>query len=115
MRRALSLIISWLLLLPTSVFAAGFGLDEAAKRAGYEISGKSISGTINGIIGAAFSLIGIVFLAMMLYGGYNWMSSMGEEEKVETGKKTIIWATIGLVIVLGAYAITYFVIEKLGS
>lgn len=114
MRRLIYFISVWLLLLPTSVLATGFGLDDAAQKAGYE-TGKNIAGTISGILTAVFSLLGLLFLAMMLYGGYEWMSSMGEEEKVETGKKTIIWATIGLIIILGAYAITHFVISKLGG
>ena len=114
MRRIIHAITAWLLLSPTLVLAAGFGLDDAAKKAGYE-TGKNIGGTVSGILTAAFSLLGILFLAMMLYGGYEWMSSMGEEEKVETGKKTIIWATFGLIVILGAYAITHFIVSKLGG
>ncbi len=114
MRKAIRVLFSFCALLPTTVLAAGFGLDDAANKAGYNES-ATIAGAVSGILTAAFSLIGLLFLGMMLYGGYEWMSSMGEEEKVETGKKTIIWATFGLVVILGAYAITHFIIKKLGG
>ncbi|MBI5135093.1 hypothetical protein HZA86_02570 [Candidatus Uhrbacteria bacterium] len=113
MRVIRSVIRCVLAAIPTTALAAGnYGLDEAAKLAKYDLD-KDIPKAVAGILGNAFGFIGVLFLAMMLYGGYNWMTSMGEEDKVETGKKTIIWATIGLCVAIAAYAITKFVIENL--
>ncbi len=64
------------------------------------------------IITVFFSLLGLIFLGMMLYGGYNWLTAMGEEEKVETAKKTITSAVMGILIIIASYAITAFVINK---
>jgi len=60
-------------------------------------------------IQAGLALIGVIFLALMLYAGYNWMIARGEEEKVTKAKDTITRAIIGLIIVVGAYAIYNFI------
>jgi hypothetical protein len=68
---------------------------------------------IGTIIGVALSLIGVVFLVLMILAGYNWMSAQGDEEKVTKAKETIMRAIIGIVIVVGAYGIWAFVFSKL--
>ncbi len=86
-------------------------VDTVAGDAGYkEGDVMVIAGTI---INIALSLLGVVFLGLMVYGGYLWMTARGNEQQVEKAKNTIITAIIGLVIVLVAYAISYFVIDKL--
>ena len=69
----------------------------------------------NRIITTFFSLLGLIFLSMMLYGGYKWLTAMGEEESVETAKKTIMSAVMGIIIIIASYAITVFVINRVYS
>lgn len=64
---------------------------------------------------AFLGLLGIIFLILIIYGGYNWMLARGEEEKVNKAKDTIQRALIGLIIIISAYAITYFVFKNLGG
>jgi len=52
---------------------------------------------------------------LAIYAGYNWMTAQGEEEKVTKAKDTLTAAIIGLVIVIAAYAISYYVISALGG
>lgn len=54
------------------------------------------------------SLLGILFLAYTLYAGFTIMTARGEEEKVTEGKKTLMRAVIGMVVVMSAYSITLF-------
>ena len=72
----------------------------------------SIQEIIYRIIRTFFLLLGLIFLGMMLYGGYNWMTAMGEEEKVETAKKTITSSIIGIAIIIASYAIVTFIINS---
>ena len=72
-----------------------------------------VSQIVGVVVQAALALIGVVFLALMIYAGYNWMTARGEEEKVEKAKDTITRAFIGLIIVVGAYAIWKFVFASL--
>ena len=65
------------------------------------------------IIRVVLGFLAIIFLILILYAGFMWMTSAGNEEKVTTAKKTMVAAIIGAAIVLAAYAITYFVMDKL--
>lgn len=88
-------------------------LEEAGTQTGHIDGPDDDSLTISEIIGltirALLSLIGIVFIVLIIYAGIIWMTSRGSEAEAQRAKDIIIRAVIGLVIVLGAYSITYFV------
>lgn len=69
--------------------------------------------TIARIIRTAMSLLGIIAVLIILYGGFKWMTSAGSDEAVGDAKKIITAGIIGLVIILTAYAIASFVISSL--
>ncbi|MFA5359825.1 MAG: hypothetical protein WC349_02595 [Patescibacteria group bacterium] len=73
----------------------------------------SVGSLVATVIQAALGLLGLIFLVLIIYAGYNWMIARGEEEKVTKAKDTLTRAVIGLIIVVGAYAISYFVIDNL--
>ena len=61
-----------------------------------------------------FGLIGSVALLFFIYGGIVFLISGGNSERVEQGKKILIGAAIGLVIVFASYTITQFTLDALG-
>ena len=67
----------------------------------------------NRVVNVVLSLLTIIFLAAMLYGGLRWMTAQGEDEKVQKAQTAIKAGVIGLVIALSSYAISYFVFSKL--
>ena len=69
--------------------------------------------TIAKIIHAGLTVLGIVFLALMVYGGFLYMTSGGNEQVAEKAKKTMTAAVIGLAIILASYSITLFVTKAL--
>ncbi len=68
---------------------------------------------ISEVVRVALSLLGIIFLLIIIYAGFIWMMARGNEQEVERAKKFIQNSIIGLIIVLSAYAITSFVGESL--
>jgi len=68
------------------------------------------SDTITTILGTLvywfLSLLGVIFLAFMIYAGYLWLTAHGNSEQVEKSKSIIKESIIGLTIVLSAAAIT---------
>ena len=85
---------------------------EVGDRAGYETSeSKTLEDTISSIINIFLSFIGIIFMILLILGGFNWMTAGGREERVQEASRTIKQAIIGLIIVLGSYAISYFIIK----
>jgi len=72
----------------------------------------SIAGTV---ISGILSLVGVIFLILMVYAGIIWMTARGDDAKTENAKKTITASVIGLFIVVSAYAITKFVTSKINQ
>lgn len=90
-------------------------LDAMASQAGYDTGTTDILPVISAVIQSFLGLLGVVFLALLIYGGFMWMSARGNEQLVEKAKDTIFAAIIGLIIVLAAYSISYFVIARLSA
>ena len=73
----------------------------------------SISIVVSSIIRILLSFLGVIFVVLIIYAGFMWMTSAGNEEKISKAKKIMVSAIIGLAIILAAYAITYFVLDQL--
>ena len=88
-----------------------------ADSAGYQVSipYNSFALIVGTVIQAFLSLLGVIFVALIIYAGYNWMIARGEEEKVTRAKDTIRRAIIGLIITIGAYAISFWVIDRINK
>jgi len=65
---------------------------------------------IGRIIKAILGVVGSLALVMFIYGGFLWMTSSGNRDKVEKGKNTLVWATIGMVVIFASYALVKFVL-----
>lgn len=74
---------------------------------------RDIRETVASIIRVALSLLGIVAVVIILIGGFKWMTAGGNDEQVGEAKKWIFSGIIGLAIILSAYALASFVINKL--
>lgn len=68
---------------------------------------------IGRLIQVLLSLLGVVAVVIIMYAGFIWMTSGGDEDKIGQAKRTLTNAVIGLVIILSAWAITTFVISRL--
>ncbi len=87
-------------------FTKGFGVDNVA--------GVAWPNTIaRRIINIVFSFLGIITVAVIIYAGFLWITAGGEEEKATQGRTLLFQAFVGLVIILSAYLISYFVIDQL--
>lgn len=119
------------LILPYFVFAFDINDNPALKKLQTVGTGNPPIGAINGpgpyqtadeftmstiigtIVSTVLSLLGVVFLILIIFAGYNWMTAAGEEEKVKKAKDTLTHAAIGLIIVISAYAIWALIYLKL--
>ena len=59
------------------------------------------------------SLLGIIFVVLMVYAGFLWMTARGEKDQVTKAKDIIRNSIIGLIIIMTAYAITGFVVSRI--
>jgi hypothetical protein len=64
---------------------------------------------------AILAVSGSIALLMFFYGGFTWVTSMGNPKKIEEGKNIIVRAVIGLAIIFGSYALVNFVIAAISG
>lgn len=112
------------------VIFASIGLNAQAgllgKQEGLETIGGSFGATegkpgvemydiILKVISFLLGFVGILLTILILVAGYKWMTANGDEKKVSEAKGRIRDAVVGLVIVLCAYIIADWVIEKIAT
>ena len=95
------------------VFAADYGLDEAASTAGINTEVNFIS-VVGNIIDGILAFLGLIFVILIIVGGIQWMTSAGSPDKVKSAKGLIVNAIIGLVIVMASFALIKLVFGMLG-
>ncbi len=94
-------------------------MDDVAKAGKYNVSGDKTNPLLGSvattIVKIFLSVLGVIFLIMILIGGFNWMTAAGDSGKVEKAIGTIQRGVIGLIILVSAYAITAFVFKAIGA
>ena len=86
---------------PQLAFAQEADLAAVGTAAGIDTE-TSLLEIIGNIISIFLGLLGVIFLVLVIYAGFLWMTSQGSEEKIKTAKNILKNATIGLVITLAA-------------
>lgn len=67
--------------------------------------------TVGLIINSLSGLIGIVAVIMLIIGGFRYATAGANEKNVTAARNQIMYAIIGIVIVLLAWGITQFVLQ----
>lgn len=57
--------------------------------------------------------VGAVTLLFFVIGGFFLLTSGGSSERIELGKKTLVGATIGLLLVLGSFVLVTFIEQNI--
>jgi len=88
---------------------------KGAEAGGYQPGADetTLASIIGTFIQAILSLVGAIFLVLIFYAGFQWMTAHGDDSIVEKSKDMIRSSVIGLAIVVGAYSITSFVVPKI--
>ena len=76
---------------------------------------KSIGAIVGSVILTVLGLLGVIFVILLTYAGFLWLSAAGEEDKVKKAQGLIVNSIIGVLIVVASYTIAYFVLRKLGA
>jgi hypothetical protein len=88
-------------------------LKNAGDSAAFDTKQTEPTAIISNIIGTLLGLLGLIFIILIIYGGFLWMTAQGNEEQIKKAKTMLVNATIGIIIISLAYAITYWVFTSL--
>lgn len=102
----------------------GTGLEAAAQSAGYDI--QSVAGCkskpggclpviIGNVVSGLLGVFGAVFLALIMWGGVQYMFAQGDTTKVKSATQTLQNAILGLLVVAASYAIAQFVLTTISG
>lgn len=70
------------------------------------------NGVFSRITNTVLLIVGLISVIMLVYGGLRYILSGGDSKKVTDAKNTILYAIIGLIISMLAYAIVHFVLNS---
>jgi hypothetical protein len=96
----------------------GFGnmsgyLDSIAHDVNLGQNKTSVPVMIGQILFGVLGFLGVVCLLLVIYAGLKWMLADGNEETVSESKKIILYAIIGMLVIMGSYAVTYYVVDRI--
>lgn len=115
-------------LVPVLVFAetnSTINPTEQAKQKMNEIKNEAkklnqLPGSITSpqeIIGLAIKILtmfmGAIMFLLIVYGGVLWMTASGNSEQITKAKNIIIWAALGVAVMLASYIVVNFVFTSL--
>jgi len=103
-----------------STFIPNIGLAQGiipseciGKQSGNECGIVQILELANNLYKEAFKYVGSIALLFFMYGGIVWLTSAGNAQRVEHGRKVLEGALIGLVLIFSSWIIIYFVTAAL--
>ncbi len=72
-------------------------------------SGPDLPRLITNVVGILMFVAGIASVIVIIVAGIIMTVSAGDEKRAKTARKTLLYAVIGLVISISAFAITSFI------
>ena len=93
------------------------GADKAKSEEDMADNITGEDGAITTIVNVLLFVIGALAVIMLIYGGIRYVTSGGNQESVRAAKNTILYAVVGLVVAIFAYALVnwVFVASKEGT
>jgi hypothetical protein len=88
---------------------------EAARPDGVPSDLVGPTGLLTDITSKILYVVGIISVFMLIYGGIRYIISGGDAKKVTEAKNTLLYAVIGLIIAVLAFAIVRFILTALGA
>lgn len=92
-----------------SSFSSEGKLGSFAKNIGYNQEPQTPEYYVGLVINIAFSLLGVIALALLIFNGFKWMTAQGNENQVKEARGGLISSTLGLLIILASYAVAFFI------
>ncbi|MFA5644101.1 MAG: hypothetical protein WC928_01065 [Patescibacteria group bacterium] len=89
------------------------GLGEVGMAFGQDQDVEDIRYKIVKLINVILTVLGLITVVLIIYAGFLWMTSAGNEESVKKAQAILKNAIIGLVIILISWSVTYFIMRRL--
>ena len=73
------------------------------------------SGNVENLLMTVYFWAGVVAVIAIIVGGFWYVTANGSQDRIKSGKNMILYACVGLVVIIMAAAITQFVIQNVAK
>ena len=87
---------------------------QGATELGGSCSGKTITapgGLVTTIVNVITYVAGVIVIFMIIFAGFRYVTSTGDANKVNSAKNTLIYAIVGIIIIVMAQVIVHYIIN----
>ena len=104
--KQLSSLVGGLLFSAVPVLAATSSISEGLANApGVNLTIQSLFGIVAGLACWSTRFVTVIMVVMIVWYGFQMMASQANVTKFETARKSLGYAVIGMIVILGAYTI----------
>lgn len=64
---------------------------------------KTLSSLVTVALPYLFAIAGLILFAYLVWGGFDYLTSLGDPKKAEAGKNKITYAVLGFIIIFATY------------
>lgn len=108
-------LIVMFMLMPFWSASAAIATPDCNQLGGVRCTQTDLQGVIITVLNYAIGLAFLIAVFFLVLGGFRYMTSAGNEETAGKGKKTIINALIGIVIIILSYVIVGIVSKTISN
>jgi len=76
---------------------------------------KTFDCLLIGIIQVALGFVAIIGLFAFIYGGFLMLTSGGNAEQIKKAKDVLVWATLGIAVILGSWAFLRYILTTIST
>ena len=87
-------------------------IGAGAAAAGGALPALSVTGIFGTVANVLIYLVGAISVIVLIIGGLRYVVSGGNPAQVQGAKNTILYAIVGIVVTLAAFAIVSFVLTQ---
>lgn len=79
------------------------------------IGTTNITQIMGNLVAQALTVMGSLALVVFIIGGFMWVTSGGNADRVKKGTQAMMWAAIGIIVIFSSYAIIKLVLSGIGA
>lgn len=87
-------------------------MTDGLTASGTSTTPNSFSSVLTTVTNILLFLMGAISVIMIIVGGIRYATSQGDQTQMQSAKNTILYAVIGVVVSIAAYAIVSFVVTQ---
>lgn len=110
MKKAIIALVLVSLFLITPAAHAAFQFDPGGTiRDALKLPSRDAQSTVISVIQYVLTVLGIIAVILIIYGGFRYLTSAGNQESIENARAILKTATIGLIIIISSEVLFYSV------